>query len=118
VYAVIGTSLCKIGDLGQFQVSALQFNVAERKGYMAQSLYLLQRLVQAVCHDIGLQRLIQAPQLSFNMAQRQEALHLLARSDSGADQDGPQATLDPRYNIGIYAIPDDSRVFGMGTQCP
>ena len=42
-----------------------------------------------------------------------EALHLLARSDAGEYQNCAQAALDPGDNIGIHAIPDHHRVFGM-----
>ena len=90
---------------GIVQVRALQFNVAERQGHTAQALDLVQGLVQAMSHEIGLHRLIQVPQLPFKMAQRQQTLRLFRRVNGIVGElDGISGTADGLLKQTILAL--------------
>lgn len=62
---------------GILQMSVLHLNITQCKSHMAQSLLLLLRLVQTLCDEIVLLRLVQVSQLPFHMAQNQMALRLI-----------------------------------------
>ena len=72
--------------------------MAQRKSHMAQSLDLLQRLVQMLCHEIVLLRLAQVSQLPFHMAQSQLAARLILTTTSiPVGLDGMPITADGLY---------------------